>query len=266
MKQNTMHPRTAASLLSPASTLIAALMLLGAAHAQQPQRRHAAGPANKNAQAVDPAQAALEKKLDAIVIPVLEFKDTSIEEAVDFLRTKSKELDKSTADEAKKGLNFMVRVPRGFQVGRVTLNLKNVSLRKAIENVAEASGTQFKVDSFAVTFDPKETAAEPTTRVKSGTPEAAMVEAAKKIVIPEVNFEDVSLEEAVEFVNRQTKDLSDGEPAFTVKIDPSKVDGATRIKELRLKNVPVSETLKYLADATHTKITAGNKEIWVTRR
>lgn len=239
--------------------------MMGATHAQQPQRRQAAGPSNNKAHAVDPAQSAIEKKLDAIVIPVLEFKDTSIEEAVDFMRQKSKELDKSTEDQAKKGVNFMLRAPRGFQAGRVTLNLKNVTLRKALENIAEATGTRFQVDSFAVTFVPKEAAAEPTTRVKSGSAEAAMVEAAKKVVIPEVNFEDVSLGDAVEFLNQQTKDLSEGKPAFTVKIDPSKVDGATRIKELRLRNVPVMEALKYLADATHTMITAGNKELWITR-
>ena len=252
MKQSTMNSTTAA--------LIGALLFLGSVHAQQPQRRQAAPPANK-AQAVDPAQAAIEKKLDAIMIPPTEYKGSSLMEAVDNLRTWSKDLDATTQDPTKKGINFMIRAPRGFQPGTVRLNLEKMTLRKALENIAEASGTRFQIDGSGITLVPKDTPDSPKPKDSS-----ALREAARKITIPVINFEDTPLDEAVAYLNEQLKEHSEGAPAFTLSIDPEKVDPATRVKELRLKNVSADEALQYFAQATHTNLALGDKEIRVTRR
>lgn len=255
MNQNTM-------LHSTAATLIAAL-LLGSAQAQQPQRRQAAAPSNKVAKAVDPAQAAIEKKLDGILCPATDFQGTSLVEAVDSLRTWAKELDTGTTDPAKKGINFMLRAPRGFQPDSVRMKLEKMSLRKALENITEATGTRFYVDESGVTVVPKDS---PYERDPKSGDAGALKQAAKNITIPEINFEDAPLKDVVEFLNQQIREQSKGEPPFVVSIDPTKVDSSTRIKELRLRNVPAHEALKYLADASHTMLTAGDKEIWITRR
>ncbi len=256
MKQHSM-PRIAAS------TLITALLLLGSAHGQQPQRRQAAVPSNKATKAVDPMQAAIEKKLDTIACPATDFQGTALVEAVDSLRTWAKELDAGTTDPAKKGINFMIRAPRDFQPGSVRMKLEKMSLRKALENITEATGTRFYVDESGVTVVPKDS---PYERDPKPGDAAAIKQAAKNITIPEINFEDAPLKEVVEFLNQQIKEQSKGEAPFVVSIDPAKVDNSTRVRELRLRNVPATDALKYLAEASNTMLTAGDKEIWVTRR
>jgi Ca2+/Na+ antiporter len=57
-----------------------------------------------------PDQAALRKKLDSIILPRIDFMDTSIEEAVDFLRLSSAELDHSETDLNKKGVSIIVSI------------------------------------------------------------------------------------------------------------------------------------------------------------
>ena len=48
----------------------------------------------------------------SIVIPVVDFEDTSVEEAIDFLRQRSIELDTLELDPTRKGINFVIRKPR----------------------------------------------------------------------------------------------------------------------------------------------------------
>ena len=56
-----------------------------------------------------PANFEVSRKLEKIIIPRIDFEDTSLEEAVDFLRMRSQELDLIETDPAKKGLNFVIR-------------------------------------------------------------------------------------------------------------------------------------------------------------
>jgi len=51
------------------------------------------------------------------VIPRIDFEDTTVEEAIDFLRMRSSELDTLELDPARKGVNFVVRRPRAAPIG-----------------------------------------------------------------------------------------------------------------------------------------------------
>ena len=55
----------------------------------------------------------LMQKLRSIIVPVVDFEDTTVEEATDFLRGRSMELDTLELDPARKGVNFVIRQPRG---------------------------------------------------------------------------------------------------------------------------------------------------------
>lgn len=281
MKQNTTYRKAAASPLVPAAnttgissyrknrpawrtagmTMIGALVLLGAAEARPPQpRKMAAQQSGKEAKAVDRAQIEIERKLDTIMIPATEFPGTSLVEVVDSVRTWSKELDTGTTDPAKKGVNFTIRAPRDFQPGLIRLKLEKMSLRKALENLTEASGTRFQVGESGVTLMPKDAPVAPRAQDA-----AALDEAAKKIIFPEINFQDTTLKEAVASLNKQIKKSSKGRPALTLKIDADKVDGSTAVKELRLRNVPAHDACKYLAQATRTTLVTGGNEIRFTQ-
>jgi general secretion pathway protein D len=115
-------------------------------------------------------------KLKNIIIPMIDFEDTSVEEAIDFLRLRSIELDVSELDPNKKGINFVIRKPRGGAGGDAGLDadaaaglgaapdpgslrirelrLRNVPLAEALKYITEQTRLRYKVDDFAVTLVP----------------------------------------------------------------------------------------------------------------
>lgn len=116
------------------------------------------------------------EKLRRIVIPVIDFEDTSVEEAVDFLRLRSNELDTTEIDPTKKGVNFVVRRPRADAGAAPTtgeapatlgtssdpgalrikqLRLRNVPLAVALKYIGDQTRLRYKVDDFAVTLVPQ---------------------------------------------------------------------------------------------------------------
>jgi len=116
------------------------------------------------------------EKLRRIVIPVIDFEDTSVEEAIDFLRLRSNELDTTELDPTKKGVNFVVRRPRAdagaapaagdtaAPLGAASdpgalrikqLRLRNVPLAVALKYIGDATRLRYKVDDFAVTLVPQ---------------------------------------------------------------------------------------------------------------
>lgn len=106
------------------------------------------------------------RKLREIVIPIMDFEDTTLEEAVDFLRFRCRELDANEADPDKKGLNFVVaplqevapvdpfadgNPEAGIKGPRVeSLRLRNVPLGEALKYICQATGTRFEIDDHAV--------------------------------------------------------------------------------------------------------------------
>lgn len=123
------------------------------------------------------------EKLRSIIIPSINFEDTTVEEAIDFLRLRSTELDTTETDPARKGVNFVVRRPRattaapaadaGLEAGAAgaeaalptgggdpsalrirELRVRNVPLAVALKYICDATKLRYKVDDFAVTLVP----------------------------------------------------------------------------------------------------------------
>ncbi len=124
------------------------------------------------------------EKLRRIVIPRIDFEDTTVEEAIDFLRLRASELDTTELDPTKKGVNFVIRRPRATPVGggatpeagidaaagaapalgaggdpgtlRVKeLRIRNVPLAVALKYICDQTKLRYKVDDFAVTLVPQ---------------------------------------------------------------------------------------------------------------
>ena len=114
-------------------------------------------------------------KLQQIVIPVVDFSNTTVEEAIDFLRIRSIELDLGTLDEKEKGVNFVVRKPKVVDVADDSLDaeggllgdavdpsavtidklyLTNVPLQVALQYICDKAKLRYKVDEYAVTLLP----------------------------------------------------------------------------------------------------------------
>lgn len=115
-------------------------------------------------------------KLRTIVVPSINFEDTTVEEAIEFLRQRSVELDVTEPDPARKGVNFVVRRPStsgggaaapaadGAVLGASTevgtlrikqLRLRNVPLAVALKYICDNTRLRYKVDEYAVTLVPQ---------------------------------------------------------------------------------------------------------------
>lgn len=90
------------------------------------------------------------QKLQSIIIPSIEFKDTPLRDAIDFLVLKSKELDDSTDDREKKGFNIVVNASSPGVDSVITLRLTNVPIGEALRYTTSLANLQYYLDSNAV--------------------------------------------------------------------------------------------------------------------
>lgn len=124
-------------------------------------------------------------KLNRIIIPHLDFRETTIREAVDYLRQTSKKLDTLEPDGSKKGVNIFLKLPSAAPGGaagsdilppppggapgeapaapvapattedtQITLALNNIPLYEALRYVAAQAGLKIKIDPVAVSIVP----------------------------------------------------------------------------------------------------------------
>jgi len=119
-------------------------------------------------------------KLNRIVIPKIDLRDTTVREAVEFLKQRSRELDSTTDDpKDKRGVNIVLKldntqatppvtdpsapVVEGAEVTpasggnadtRITMSLTNVPLIEALRYLTELSQLKYKVDPYAVSIVP----------------------------------------------------------------------------------------------------------------
>ena len=111
-------------------------------------------------------------KLRTIKLPTLQLKDATIGEAVEFLRTKSRDLDASESDASRKGVNLILKSDDPPSTARITLDLKNVPMEEALRYVTELAGMKYKVEPQGIVIVPvTESTTEQYTRVYKVPPD-----------------------------------------------------------------------------------------------
>lgn len=108
------------------------------------------------------------QKLKNIIIPVIDFEDTTLEEAIDYLRTRTVELDTLELDPSMKGLNFVIRHPTSTSkddelFGDFTdpsrikipeLRLRNIPINEVLNYICQATRMRWSSDEFAIVIKP----------------------------------------------------------------------------------------------------------------
>lgn len=106
----------------------------------------------------------IKEKLRRIVIPHISFNDTTVEEAIEFLRIRSIELDALELNPTRKGVNFVVGRPRTPTIPTTAdsgpirvreLHLRDVPLEVALKYICDQAKLRFRVDDYAVTIVPQ---------------------------------------------------------------------------------------------------------------
>jgi general secretion pathway protein D len=103
----------------------------------------------------------INRKLDEIVIPRIDFRDATIREALDFIKQRAVALDTTEQDPSRRGINIVLKAAADSPEAnsRITLSLNDIPLRAAIDYVAKAANLKLKIEPYAVAVVPQ---SEPT--------------------------------------------------------------------------------------------------------
>lgn len=88
---------------------------------------------------------AIMKKLRSLVVPKVDFNSATLEETVEYLRVRSRDLDPQG-----RGVNFVVSVPPESATKPVTLYLEQVPMDEIVRYITEKSGAAYRVEDTAV--------------------------------------------------------------------------------------------------------------------
>ena len=100
------------------------------------------------------AGAYLTEKMDKIIFPTVSFANASVDEAIEYLRIKSKDLDVYEPDPTRKGVNIILRSGDAPGGSSISLDLKNVPMSEALRYITDLAQMKFKVESYAVVVVP----------------------------------------------------------------------------------------------------------------
>lgn len=86
-------------------------------------------------------------KLRTIVVPMVDLQSASLEEVIEFLRIRSRELD-----PRKKGVAFVIKASEETRAKPVSMSMTSVPLEEILRYATEMTGSVYRVDEYAVTI------------------------------------------------------------------------------------------------------------------
>lgn len=95
---------------------------------------------------ISPAESGAAKLAKAIILPSVQFREATVKEAVDHLRS---------LVPVAEGLEIILQPDDASKTALLTLDLKNIPLLEALKYVAELSGLRLKVGETTITLEPK---------------------------------------------------------------------------------------------------------------
>ena len=163
----------------------------------------------------------LPQRLEKIIIPDIVFNDADIFSVIRFLNRLSKRYDPD-----KTGVSVIAGfdMKTNKNLPKITMKYTKVSMKEILQRLCQTAGLKYKIEKNAVILLP-DPAAKPILTEKESE-NAALTKKLKSIIIPRVDFKDLTIETAVRQLREQSK-----------KLDPDGV-GVNII----LKNVPGSDT------------------------
>ena len=100
----------------------------------------------------------ISRKLQEIRIPQLTLSDETVREAVEKLQKKSRTLDTTETDPAKKGVNIVLKLDPTKEAldggTRINLSLSDLPLGEALKYIASAANLKVKIEPYAVAIVP----------------------------------------------------------------------------------------------------------------
>ena len=98
--------------------------------------------ANTNAKS---GRDAINEKLRGLIVPKVDFNDATLEEVVEYLRVRSRDLDTTG-----RGIDFVLNLPEGQVSKPITLYLESLPLGEVVRYITEKADATFRVEDRAV--------------------------------------------------------------------------------------------------------------------
>jgi bla regulator protein blaR1 len=215
-------------------------------------------PTSETKPTTEAIQTKLETKLEKIIIPHMQFQSATVAECIEYLRAQSSKLDTTTADPAACGVNILYRPGNPPSDAAITLDLKEIPLGEALRYVVELASLKMSTQPNAVVIAPSL----PATAADSPTPKPAPESLASKIIFPSIEFRDATLTECIDFLRINSRELDPNKKGVNIILKPGG-EASARIT-LSLKNVPLSEALRYCAELTNHKFTSDAQSYFLT--
>jgi general secretion pathway protein D len=96
----------------------------------------------------------LTEKMNKIIFPTVQFQGATIDEAIEYLRVKSRDLDTFTDASGVKGVNIILRTGDAPSNASISLDLKDVPMSEALRYITELAQMKYKVEAHAVLVVP----------------------------------------------------------------------------------------------------------------
>ena len=208
----------------------------------------------------------IKTRLNEIIIPSVQFQGASVEEAIEYLRVKSREL---SPDPAAPGVSIIYRQGNPPSKAAISMDLKDVPLGEALRYVVDLASLKMIIQPYAVLIGPaddpafaKSAAAPAVLDPVSKLGEIVIPAPAAKIIIPSVEFRDSTLTECIDFIRIKSRELDPDKKGVNIIVKPGG-DASARIT-LSLKDVPLSEALRYCSALANHKLTSDAQTFFLT--
>lgn len=197
----------------------------------------------------------LESKLEHIVIPEVEFDATPLSQAIEFLRTKSVELDDIEPDPQRKGVNIiLLKSANEIQLDAlVSMKARNMSLGDLLGYVAQIAGLQMGVHENAVVIGSQNDLAEFSENEEALAKIKEVEKILEEIRIPHIEFDETPVAQAIEFVRAKSVELDDRKGVNIIALQLAQEtiynkESSVTIS-LKTENVSLGGVLHYVAAA-----------------
>lgn len=218
----------------------------------------------KAAQSQERRDKSVAEKLNTIIIPDYPTSDVTLEEAVEILRVKSRDCDTNVPGLWDRGVNIVIIAGGERKLpDSARLPLRDVPLGEALRHVAELAHLKFTIEPHAVTIrEPQD------MRVNYHQKTSALQQRLEKMIRPTVQFQDATLEEAVEYlrISRSCLDASDDALNYVpLNFVLHLRDGIKRPPvSLDLRDIPINEALRYCAEISNARLRHDTAAVMIT--
>ncbi|MEX1044540.1 MAG: Amuc_1098 family type IV pilus outer membrane protein [Chthoniobacterales bacterium] len=123
---------------------------------ETPVKRADLGPAAVLEQPILTARGtqSVNRKLDDIIIPRLNFTDATVREAIEYLRDVSAQQDRDPMDASDRGVNIVLKLDSAASSQTITIDLANIPLREALDYITRLANLKIKIEPYAVLIVP----------------------------------------------------------------------------------------------------------------